>query len=215
MENNVGGNIMLKLKIKYLVCGLVIGLLCANVSVFALNKTLKQAYFNDIKITVDGQELVLNTPVVTVETNEDAAGFTYVPARQLAEALGAKVDWDNKNKAVIVTSNALTTSTTEQTDLSDLYPVKIDPETGKIIGAEEIEYKGCKCLLYNDIIYISDTDLVMKFGFRYGYMFSGGICYTKGENKIFIYNNDKTNNIYNSVGTIYYKIDLFKDLMGE
>lgn len=56
---------------------------------------------NPIKLIVNGKEVRSDVPAQVIR------GRTMVPARFLAEALGAKVEWDEKNNAVVVTTLAL------------------------------------------------------------------------------------------------------------
>nr|WP_275984109.1 DL-endopeptidase inhibitor IseA family protein [Paenibacillus hamazuiensis] len=49
---------------------------------------------------VDGKEVQTEAPPQIID------GSTMIPARGLAEALGARVEWDEANKAVVVTSEA-------------------------------------------------------------------------------------------------------------
>jgi hypothetical protein len=50
-----------------------------------------------IKLIVNGAEVVSDVPPQIID------GHTMIPARPLAEALGAKVEWDAENYAVVVT----------------------------------------------------------------------------------------------------------------
>lgn len=75
---------------KKFIGGLVIGLLLASsVMVFASGQA--------IKLIVNGNEVFSDVPPQIID------GRTMVPARPLAEALGAKVEWDGVNNAVVVT----------------------------------------------------------------------------------------------------------------
>ncbi len=70
--------------------GLIIGLILATT-------TFAFAESPIIKLIVNGKEIQCDVPPQIVD------GRTMVPARFLAEALGAKVEWDAANNAVIVT----------------------------------------------------------------------------------------------------------------
>lgn len=54
----------------------------------------------DIRITVDGKIIESDTPVQIAE------GRTLVPLRAIFEAIGAEVNWDNKEKSVFATKGA-------------------------------------------------------------------------------------------------------------
>ena len=69
--------------------GLVVGLVIATASLSLAD--------NPIRLVVDGKEISFpEAPPVIIN------GRTMVPARPLAEALGAKVGWDEQRRAVIV-----------------------------------------------------------------------------------------------------------------
>lgn len=69
--------------------------------------TMLQVRYRDIKVMVDGQEVVSDTePFIVV-----AEGRVYLGARALAEALGATVAWDDASSTVIVTSGQAATET--------------------------------------------------------------------------------------------------------
>lgn len=69
--------------------------------------TMLQVRYRDIKVMVDGQEVISDTePFIVLEE-----GRVYLGARALAEALGATVDWDDAASTVIVTSGQAATET--------------------------------------------------------------------------------------------------------
>jgi hypothetical protein len=70
--------------------GLIIGLLLAS-SIITL------AGGQPIKLIVNGTEVFSDVPPQIID------GRTMIPARPLAEALGATVEWDAENNAVVVT----------------------------------------------------------------------------------------------------------------
>lgn len=73
---------------KYL-AGLVTGIILATATIsFAANP---------IKLVVNGKEVKSDVPPQVIN------GRTLVPARPLAEALGAKVEWDDANRSVVIT----------------------------------------------------------------------------------------------------------------
>lgn len=77
-------------KSKYLLIGLVTGLIMATAT-FALAA-------NPIKLIVNGQEIQCDVPPQNIN------GRVLVPARFIAESLGASVAWDAANNAVVITS---------------------------------------------------------------------------------------------------------------
>ena len=60
-------------------------------------KTLK-AFFNNIKIYLDGKKVETSSEPFIVD------GVTYLPVRDIAEALDLEVSWDNKNNTIEITS---------------------------------------------------------------------------------------------------------------
>lgn len=79
---------------KRLSIGIVIGLIVG----FILTTTTFVLAEQPIKLIVNGKEIQSDVPPQVIN------GRTMVPARFLAEALGAKAEWDAANNAVIVTS---------------------------------------------------------------------------------------------------------------
>jgi len=75
---------------KKIIFGFCIGLLLAT-SIMTL------ASGQPIKLIVNGAEVFSDVPPQIINSR------TMIPARPLAEALGAKVEWDAKNNAVVVT----------------------------------------------------------------------------------------------------------------
>ncbi|TDF91025.1 DL-endopeptidase inhibitor IseA family protein [Paenibacillus piri] len=84
----MGGYIILNLNWKSFVSGLLVG--------SALFSSISYAAPEVVKLIVNGKEVVSEVPAQIVD------GSTLIPARALAEALGAKVAWDEGNRRVIV-----------------------------------------------------------------------------------------------------------------
>ena len=92
-------------KIKYTTLGFILGtMLFMGLEFIYANSNTKEilAHFNNIKITVNGQQ-------VEMDDDDDVEPFIYegrtmVPVRFVSEALGADVNWDNKTKTVIINS---------------------------------------------------------------------------------------------------------------
>lgn len=79
------------------------------------------AYAQDyVKLIVNGHEIQSDVPPQVIN------GRTMVPARFLAEALGAKVDWDAQNNAVVVTSKNAVSNNVAAVDLvNTLIPYRL------------------------------------------------------------------------------------------
>lgn len=81
--------------------GLALFLAGLLVGAFFMTVLTASAADRPIRLFVDGVEIVFpEAPPQMIN------GRTMVPARPLAEALGAKVEWDHDNQSVIVTSKA-------------------------------------------------------------------------------------------------------------
>lgn len=102
---------------KRFVAGLVVGFVLAlGVSAVALDQ---------VRLLVNGKEVVSDVPPQIID------GRTLVPARALAEALGATVTWDAEKRAVVVTAAPKTTA---PTDASAPFSGTV-LVSGKVIGA--------------------------------------------------------------------------------
>lgn len=126
---------------KKFVLGLLIGImLTLGVTTYAVPE-IKEAVFSDITLIVNGE--TLDTEVVSVTTTDNPNYMTnYVPARALAESLGATVEWDGKERAinvsteeiVAVSSVSAPTPATEAKGNPDIpYPVYKVDDTGLMI----------------------------------------------------------------------------------
>lgn len=82
-------------------------LICSlAISVFAYSYQRDiTVYYNGIRIKVDGVDIVpkdANGEIIDPFISE---GTTYLPVRAVAEAVGYNVEWDDKNKTVILDKN--------------------------------------------------------------------------------------------------------------
>ncbi|ARU62766.1 hypothetical protein CBW65_18670 [Tumebacillus avium] len=84
---------------KQLFAGILIGSVIAGVSVASADQSIT-AYLSPIKFTFDGKTKALPEGYAVL-TYKDR---TYVPARFVAEELGAKVDWINSTQTVAITT---------------------------------------------------------------------------------------------------------------
>ena len=76
---------------KKFIAGLIIGLLLASAAV-------GMASLDPVKIFVDGEEIFPDVPPRIID------GRVMVPARFIAEPLGAEVEWDGENRFVLIYS---------------------------------------------------------------------------------------------------------------
>lgn len=99
------------MKSKKLLVGLLVGVMSIGVVTGAYGasvaKKISAIQNPGIKIKVDGETLVLadNTGALDPIVYN---GHTYVPAKNVAEALGGAVTWDGANNSVIITSGKAT-----------------------------------------------------------------------------------------------------------
>lgn len=91
-------------KYKQFISGVIVGgLLLSAGNVLANNASLP-SITNWVKYKFNGEEKQLPSGYTTL--NYD--GHTYVPARFIAEELGAKVEWDDETKTVLVNKQEVT-----------------------------------------------------------------------------------------------------------
>ena len=128
-------------KSKYLLIGLVTGLIVATAT-FALAA-------NPIKLIVNGQEIQCDVPPQNIN------GRVLVPARFVAESLGASVTWDAANNAVVITS--VTPLAVEEKNISS--PTV---EAGEQ-GVKETTFKGLKAIEVKGEVYFSKHEYESKY----------------------------------------------------
>lgn len=100
---------------KKFICGLIVGLLLATSAVVLAEGQALRLVVNGEDITAQAEPIIIN-------------GRTLVPARALAESLGAKVEWDGSANSVIVTSNLVVSSV--PTDLPQAAAQSVNDTTG-------------------------------------------------------------------------------------
>ncbi len=97
---------------KDVVLGAVVGALLIGAAPMAFAKVadaMVPVNYNDIKVTVDGEELKTDKEPFIYE------GTTYLPVRAVAEAVGKEVGWDSATKTVTLTSKEATKDDTKAT----------------------------------------------------------------------------------------------------
>lgn len=92
-------------RIQGIIVGILIGVLVGSVGVFASSRYVQKTLdYNNIKITLDGEELIpLGSDGSYVEPFI-IDGVTYLPVRGIASALDLGVDWDGETKTVLLTT---------------------------------------------------------------------------------------------------------------
>ena len=97
---------------KDVVLGAVVGALLIGAAPMAFAKVadaMVPVNYNDIKVTVDGEEIKTDKEPFIYE------GTTYLPVRAVAEAVGKEVGWDSATKTVTLTSKVTKEATKEAT----------------------------------------------------------------------------------------------------
>lgn len=119
---------------KKFICGLIVGILLAfSVSLYASTvPQIKTAQFApDIKLIVNGE--AIDTPVVSVVTVENPGYMTnYVPARAVAEELGATVTWDGKTRTISIDKVKETTEETARETASSTQSISVPQSNADI-----------------------------------------------------------------------------------
>lgn len=91
-----------KERVKGFVTGaLISAIITGTVGVFAYTDYI-EAVYNDIKIVVDGQQIMPTDGNGKVVEPFISYGTTYLPVRAVADAFGKEVDWDSETNTVIL-----------------------------------------------------------------------------------------------------------------
>ena len=121
---------------KKFICGLLVGLmLMMGVTVSAVPEIKSAVFSPDIKLVVNGKQV--DSEVVSVVTTDKPGYMTnYVPARALAESLGATVTWNGKERVINVstndkTINSISTTTSAPVQAKDPFTIQTDESESK------------------------------------------------------------------------------------
>ena len=97
----------MKKRLQGLIAGVLIGAMLTSGVVFAKQiSTTAELFYNNIKISLNGQEVLPKDANGNYVEPFTINGTTYLPVRAVANALGIDVDWDGSTNTVIL-SNAL------------------------------------------------------------------------------------------------------------
>lgn len=144
----------------FLSCAFLFG----SVTAFAENKNIEAA-FNNIKITLNGKEI--KTDVEPLQYS----GRTYVPARLIAESLGANVNWNEETNTVEIN--------TQQVENLDISPQEIDCSQGvSKISISGIEVKINKIVREGNYLkvyikYVNNSKSKVRFNYNLPRIYSG------------------------------------------
>lgn len=104
VKNIIKGEIKMKEKIKGLLIGIISGVLIVT-TVFAASGVIqKNLEYNNIKITLNGQEIQPKDANGNYVEPFTIDGTTYLPVRAISNALGLNVDWDGNTNTVLLST---------------------------------------------------------------------------------------------------------------
>lgn len=93
-------------KLKLILTGVILGVMTSQINPIYAQMQTVEAFFNDIKISINGK---------VIDTGEDKAfiynGRTYIPARHIAQGLGATVKWNETDNTVEILTNNIQNDT--------------------------------------------------------------------------------------------------------
>ena len=92
----------MKEKLKGIVLGIVIGAMFVPTVFATIGTVTKDLSYNNIKITLNGQELIPSDANGNYVEPFIIEGTTYLPVRAVANALGLNVTWDGTNNTVVL-----------------------------------------------------------------------------------------------------------------
>ena len=108
----------MKERLKGLLLGIIIGVMIATTSVIASNGTIQKILnYNNIKITMNGQEVKPTDANGNYVEPFIIDGTTYLPVRGIANALGLYVDWDSKTNTVKLSETPFESKTEDMTEV--------------------------------------------------------------------------------------------------
>jgi len=162
----------MKSKIKGFVFGMIIGLTFAATLVFASSGLItKQLSYDNIKIELDGKEIVPKDANGNYVEPFTIDGTTYLPVRAVSGALGLNVDWDDKTNTVLLSTKKSEPSSPVVSDEQAVKAVKdyVDANRDAVLETYksdqykiQIEAKGTSVVykyFYSDIDNLSDEQI--------------------------------------------------------
>ena len=105
---------MMKEKMQGIFTGIVIGsLLTGGAAVAKTGSEMIEAWYQDIKIVINGSEITPKDAAGRVVEPFTNQGTTYLPVRAIGEALGKEVSWDGATHTVYINDTKKPTETPE------------------------------------------------------------------------------------------------------
>ncbi len=125
----------MKDKLKGIVIGIVIGALLVPTVFATVGTVTKELLYNNIKITMNGNELIATDANGQPVEPFIIDGTTYLPVRGIANALDLGVEWDGETNTVKLSTEKKESSTSGKTSVGDV----IYDEDGVRVTLTEIE----------------------------------------------------------------------------
>ena len=111
----------MKNKLKGMLVGLLVGLIFSGTVLASVSVIKKELHYNNIKITLDGNEVKPTGADGSYVEPFIIDGVTYLPVRGIANALNLGVDWDgNTNTVILSTENSFDDKSSDVDDLEEL-----------------------------------------------------------------------------------------------
>ena len=154
----------MKKRLQGLIAGVLIGAMFTSGVGFAKQiSTTTELFYNNIKISLNGQEVLPKDANGNYVEPFTINGTTYLPVRAVANALGIDVDWDGSTNTVIL-SNALSAPFTlaagQYVVGEDIVPGKYDCRavsgSGNFIGD------------VNSLGFLGLNEILAEEGYEYG-----------------------------------------------
>lgn len=162
----------MKSKIKGFVFGMIIGLTFAATLVLASSGLItKQLSYDNIKIELDGKEIVPKDANGNYVEPFTIDGTTYLPVRAVSGALGLNVDWDDKTNTVLLSTQPPKPAVPDVSDEQAVKAVKdyIDANRDVVLEMNksdqyklQLEAKGTSVVykyFYSDVDNLSNEEL--------------------------------------------------------
>lgn len=131
-------------KLAYVLIGILLGSLIPIQSILAESP---------IRLIINGKEITCDVMPQMVN------GRVLVPARFVAEPLGASVNWDSQQNAVIINSN-LTNNQPQQNNSTNITTQQVQQSDNSTI--KPTTFQGMQAIEKNGIIYFCATDYAFK-----------------------------------------------------
>jgi hypothetical protein len=164
---------------------------------------------NKYPIFVNGQEVKISAYNIN--------GFTYLKLADVGKCFDASYKFNEAKKRIEIdgSSTLLATEPLSSTSQSTIPRIEIDKVTEKLIGAEYVEYQGCKeAVQYNNNIYFPWKQVYPQLGISVKKLEGYKSRFYKND-KEYIFDINTPNSCIFVNNEIHYNVIVFKDLIGE